>query len=78
MSHKKFKKGTRVLIDWEDIVADLHSEELIEPCKAQSVGWIESVTEKYTRIITSRYLDDRLLADRIVIPKGCIVNIEEI
>ena len=34
--------------------------------------------KKYVRIITSRYKDDRKLADRIVIPRGCIVKIEEV
>ena len=72
------KKGSRVLVSWLDICADLHSEELIEPAEAETVGWVESFTKKYVRIITSRYKDDRKLADRIVIPRGCIVKIEEV
>jgi|TARA_R100000353_G_scaffold125475_1_gene89129 hypothetical protein len=74
----KFKKGTRVLVEWEDIVADLHSEDEIEPCKAESVGWVESWTKRYIRLITCRYLDGSKTADRIVIPIGCVKNVEKI
>ena len=70
------KKGDRVLVEWLDIVADLHSETRIEPSKSQSVGWVESYTKKYIRLVTSRYLNDKDLADRIVIPTGCVENIE--
>lgn len=74
----KFKKGDRVLVDWLDIVADLHTEDNIKPCKAQSVGWIESITTKYIRLTTSRYLDSCELADKIVIPIGCVEDINAI
>tara|TARA_R100001510_G_C7624846_1_gene184911 strand:+ start:255 stop:488 length:234 start_codon:yes stop_codon:yes gene_type:complete len=74
----KYKKGDRVLVEWEDIVADLHSEDEIEPAKAQSVGWIESKTKRYIRLTTSKYLDKSKVADRIVIPMGCVNNIEKI
>ena len=67
-----------MLVEWEDIVADLRSEDEIEPCKAESVGWIESLTKKYIRLITSRYLDGSKVADRIVIPIGCITDVKEI
>ena len=72
----KCKKGDRVLVEWEDIVADLHSENKIEPSAAESVGWIESLTKRYIRLTTSRYLEDEVLADRIVIPIGCVKNIK--
>jgi|TARA_R100000482_G_scaffold35972_1_gene12091 hypothetical protein len=68
-------KGNLVLIKWVDIVADLHSEECIEPALAESVGWVESKTKKYIRLLTSRYKDDTKLADRIVIPMGCVEEI---
>jgi sporulation protein YlmC with PRC-barrel domain len=74
----KFKKNTRVIVEWEDIVADLHSEDEIEPCAAESVGWIESLTKRYIRLTTSRYLDDNKTADRIVIPIGCVKDVKEI
>ena len=75
---KRVKKGARVLVTWLDICADLHSTELIEPAEAETLGWVESFTKKFVRIITSRYKDDRKLADRIVIPRGCIESIEEV
>lgn len=74
----KFKKGTRVLVEWEDIVADLHSEDEIEPIAAESVGWIESLTKRFIRLTTSRYLDESKTADRIVIPMGCVKNVTKI
>jgi len=74
----KFKKGTRVLVEWEDIVADLHTENEIEPCAAESVGWIDTLTKRFIRLTTSRYLDGSVLADKIVIPIGCVKNILEI
>lgn len=70
------KKGTLVLVTWEDITASLHSEEDLLPAPAEAVGWVESDTKKYLRLITCRYLDDRKLADRICIPTGCVVKKE--
>jgi hypothetical protein len=75
---KRPKKGDRVFLEWLDIVADLHSEDAIEPAEAQTCGWIETIGPKYVRIITSRYTDDRKLADRICIPRGCVTKIEVI
>ena len=72
------KKGQRVCVTWHDITASLHSEDAIEPAKAEVCGWIESNTKKYLRIVTCRYFDDKKLADRIVIPKGCIEKVDEI
>jgi|TARA_R100000479_G_scaffold119255_1_gene60969 hypothetical protein len=76
--NSKYNKGTRVLVEWEDIVADLHTEEDIMPCQAQTVGWIESFTDKYIRLVTTKYLDGCVLADKIVIPMGCVNNVKEI
>jgi len=73
------KKGTRVLVEWLDIQAALHTEDKIEPVRAESLGWIESDTKKYLRLCTCRYLDGFCdLSDKIVIPKGCIENISEV
>lgn len=72
------KKGTRVCVTWEDITASLHSEDQIVPAKAEVCGWVESNTAKYLRVITCRYMDGSKLADRIVIPKGCVTKVEEI
>ncbi len=72
------KKGTRVYVEWWDIVADLHTEDDIEPAVAQSVGWIDSYTKKYLRLFTTKYKNTIQLADKIVIPVGCIKSIEEI
>ena len=66
------------MVTWEDITASLHSEDQIMPAKAEVCGWVESSTSKYMRVITCRYMDGSKLADRIVIPKGCIVKVEEI
>ena len=74
----KCKKGDSVLVECEDIVADLHSEDMIEPCKAESLGWIESLTKRYIRLTTCRYLDESKVADRIVIPIGCVKNVKKI
>jgi hypothetical protein len=74
----EMKKGTRVYVLWEDIQASLHSEDEIEPVEAEVCGWVESDTKKYLRIVTCRYLDGGLLADRIVIPKGCVTNVVKI
>jgi hypothetical protein len=81
MTHENadmIKKGTRVYVEWWDIVADLHTENDIEPAVAQSVGWIDSYTKKYLRLFTTKYKDTIQLADKIVIPVGCIKSIQEI
>lgn len=72
------KKGSRVYVVWEDIQASLHSEERIEPVRAEVCGWVESDTSKYLRLATCRYMDGSELKDRIVLPKGCVVSMEEI
>tara|TARA_X000001382_G_scaffold99888_1_gene74387 strand:- start:43 stop:276 length:234 start_codon:yes stop_codon:yes gene_type:complete len=74
----KLKKHDRVLVEWVDIVVDVHTEDEIEPCQAETVGWIDSLTKKYIRVITSRYLDTCDLADKIVIPMGCVNNVTKI
>lgn len=76
---KKIKKGDRVLVVWNDIKAILHSEEPIEPALAETVGWVDAQSPTWLRLTTTRYvgeLDD--LKDLIVIPKGCIQNVERI
>jgi len=75
------KKGTRVLVEWVDITAALHTEEDIEPVLAQSVGWIDCNNKNWLRLVNSRYKEDKKfskLADKIVIPKGCIKSVIEI
>ena len=77
----KVKKGMRVLITWEDIQAILHSEDDIEAALAETVGWVDNSSNTWIRLVTSRYYAEQgfdKLADKIVIPKGCILNIEEI
>ena len=78
---KKVKKGMRVLVTWEDIQAELHTDNEIEPVKAETVGWIDNSSKTWIRLVTSRYYSEQgfdSLADKIVIPKGCILKIEEI
>jgi len=77
-NQEKFQNGTRVYVEWWDIVADLHTEDNIEPALAQSVGWIDTHTKKYLRLFTTKYKDTIELADKIVIPVGCIKDIEVI
>lgn len=69
-----------VRVIWEDIVADLHTEDDIMPVKAVSVGFLEKKTSKYIRLYTTKYEEKNFskLADKIVIPKGCIISIEEL
>ena len=74
----KFKKGDRVFIEWVDIVADVHTEDDIVPCEAETVGWVDAQSPTWIRVLTSRYLDGCNLADKIVIPKGCIKNVKKI
>lgn len=74
----RMRKGKRVLVCWYDIVADLHTEDDIEPVSALSVGWVDSHTKKYLRLFTTKYEGDIKTADKIVIPCGCIESIEEI
>ena len=75
---KRVKKGDRVCVVWMDIVADLHSTNLIVPAEASVCGWVEEYNKEYIRIVTCGYEKDKELADRIVIPRGCIVKIEEV
>jgi|TARA_R100000479_G_C6390406_1_gene204849 hypothetical protein len=75
----KVNKGDRVCVKWRDIKAILHSEEPIEPALAETVGWVDAQSPTWLRLTTSRYigeLDD--LKDLIVIPKGCIEDVERI
>jgi hypothetical protein len=43
-----------------------------------SVGWIDTHTKKYLRLFTTKYKDAIELADKIVIPVGCIKDIKVI
>ena len=72
------KKMKLVKVTWSDIVADLHTEDNIKPCESYSVGWVETHNEKFIRLYTSYYEDGIKLADKIVIPNGCIINIENL
>ena len=54
------------------------SEEDIVPCESWSVGWIQEDTDEYLRLYTGFYEDGIELADKIVIPKGCIVKIDNL
>ena len=75
----KVSKGDRVLVEWNDIKAILHSEEPIEPALAETGGWVDAQSPTWLRLTTTRYvgeLDD--LKDLIVIPKGCIINVRKI
>ena len=67
-----------VKVTWKDIVADLHTDEDIVPCESWSVGWIQEDNDEYLRLYTGFYEDGIELADKIVIPKGCIVKIDNL
>ena len=68
-----------VQVTWLDIVADLHSEEDIVPVKSYSVGWIEEQNNQYIRLLTCFYEEDGCdLADKIVIPMGCVLYINDL
>ena len=67
-----------VKVTWSDIVADLHTEDNIKPCESYSVGWVETHNKKFIRLYTSYYKDGIKLADKIVIPIGCIISIENL
>ena len=67
-----------VKITWKDIVADLHTDEQIFPCESWSVGWVQEDNDEYVRLYTCFYEDGIELADKIVIPKGCIIKIENL
>tara|TARA_R100000278_G_C5477184_1_gene166894 strand:+ start:504 stop:737 length:234 start_codon:yes stop_codon:yes gene_type:complete len=73
----KTKVGKRVEVEWLDITADINTDAAIEPEHSFTVGWIEFENKIYIRLLTSKYksLD---IADKIAIPKGCIISIKEI
>jgi len=75
------KKGDLVKVTWLDIMAELHTEDEIEPVTAETVGWIDCNNKRWIRIVTTHYLENRKfsrLADKIVIPKGCIIKVAAI
>jgi hypothetical protein len=72
------KKGTRVYVQWEDITASLHSEEDLQTAVAEVCGWIISDTKRYLKIATCRYTEGCDCKDRMTLPKGTILKVEEI
>ena len=67
-----------VKVTWLDIVADLHTEDKIVPVRSYSVGWIQKLNKDFIRLHTSYYEDTCELADKIVIPMGCVLDIEDL
>ena len=75
----KAKQMRLVKVTWLDIVADLHSEENIEPVESYSVGWVEEHNDRYIRLLTCYYEEEGCdLTDKIAIPIGCIKKIENL
>lgn len=72
------RKGTRVYVEYHDITADLHSEKELDCVVAQVCGWILSDTKLFLKLTTCRYKDGCECKDRMSIPKGCIIKMEEI
>ena len=72
------RKGTRVLVKWWDITADLHTDVQLDPVLAESVGWVPRDTKKVLELAYSRYKDKSGVTDKIAIVKGCIESVEEI
>jgi hypothetical protein len=72
------KKGARVYVEFDDIVADLHSESGLDCVVAQVMGWVLSDTKRYLKLATCQYKDGCDCKDRITIPNGCIIKKEVI
>jgi len=72
------KKGDRVYVVWEDITANLHSDEELNLVVAETVGWILRNGKKELEIATSRYRGGCDYKDRITIHKGVVVSMEKI
>ena len=72
------KAGTRVLVKWLDIQADLHTDVELNPVMAESVGWVLRDTKKVLELAYTRYLDSSNVTDKIAIVKGCIETVEKI
>lgn len=72
------KKGTLVIVYWDDIQAILHTDEDLDPAPAESVGWVRRFTKKVIELENSRYKDSSGVRDGITIPRGCVTSIEEL
>jgi hypothetical protein len=72
------RKGKRVYVEYEDITADLHSDKDLDVVIAEVCGWVLSDTKKHLKLTTCRYKDGCDHKDRMSIPKGCVVKMEEI
>jgi hypothetical protein len=74
------RKGTRVYVEFDDITADLHSENDLEVAEGEVVGWILSDTKRALKLTTCRYQDGKLHKekDRFTLPRGCVRSMEEI
>lgn len=72
------KAGTRIYVEFDDIVADLHSESDLDCFVAQVMGWVLSDTRRYLKLATCRYKDGCDCKDRMTIPKGCIIKMEAV
>ena len=72
------KKGTRVYVEFDDITADLHSDKELNCVTAEVCGWVLSYTKRFLKLTTCRYKDGCDYKDRMSIPTGCVVKMEEI
>ena len=72
------RKGKRVYVRWLDISADLHTEEQCNPIEAECMGWVVRDTKKVLELAYCRYVKGCELADKIAIPRGCVIAIEEV
>jgi hypothetical protein len=72
------RKGTRVYVQWRDIVTDTHSSAELIP--AELVGWIRSQDKFEIEFEFCRYKDTKEHPERehIAIPKGCITKMVRI
>ena len=72
------KKGTRVFVKWWDIQAYVQHDEVLDPILTECVGWIVRDTKKTLELTYCRYTNGNAFRDKIVMPKGCVKNMEEI
>ena len=74
------RKGSRVYVQWRDIVTDVHSSEELKTLPAELVGWIRSQDKFEIEFEFCRYTDVKKHPEleHIAIPKGCITKMEKI
>ena len=72
------RKGTRVLVEFDDITAKQHSDEDLNCVVGRVVGWILEDTKRVLKLTTCFYLDDCDYKDRMSIPQGCVTKKEVI